>query len=127
MNDSSDNGTFHYGCLIQVRDLEAVRLFYEKTLDLGTPILDSNFWVEFALPGNGILVLEQNSAVATEVNKQDVSCLIGIEHFELFMKTLETRDVKTVRPARTIPGRKTATLRDPEGNLVTLYSRVVDE
>ena len=42
-----------YGCLVRVSDINRVRSFYRDTLELGDPIIDSNFWLEFHLPGTG--------------------------------------------------------------------------
>ncbi len=121
------NGSqLHYGCLVRVSDINRVRTFYRDILELGDPIVDSNFWLEFALPGNGVLIVEQSNGVTPGDNRQDVSCVIGIDHFELRLKTMEARAVKPIRPSREIPGRKTATICDPEGNLITLYSRADD-
>jgi predicted enzyme related to lactoylglutathione lyase len=119
--DKPDN--LVYGCLIRVRDLAKVKTFYQDVLELGPPLVDSNFWVEFRLPGNGVLVLEQCSAVRPGESKQDVSCLIGVSGFEQRLKALTTHQVRLHRPPRPLPGRQTATVTDPEGNLVTLYSR----
>lgn len=120
---AGENGGLLYGCLVKVRDLGKVKPFYQDVLELGEPLVDSNFWVEFRLPGNGLLVLEQSSVVRPGENKQDVSCLLGVSQFDQRLRALEERHIRPVRPAQTLPGRKTATLVDPEGNLVTLYSR----
>ena len=38
-----------FGVVVRVRNLELCRAFYRDVLDLWTPLLDSNFWVEFRL------------------------------------------------------------------------------
>jgi catechol-2,3-dioxygenase len=119
----SESDNLRYGCLLRVSDLNKVRTFYRDVLELGDPIVDSNFWLEFGLPGNGILAIEQCNTVCPDENRQDVSCLIEVDHFELRMKTLEARSVKPIRPSRELPGLETATVSDPEGNMITLYSR----
>jgi catechol-2,3-dioxygenase len=121
--NSGDGGSLVYGCLVKARDLAKVKAFYQEVLELGAPLVDSNFWVEFRLPGNGVLVLEQSSAIRPGDNKQDVSCLIGVSELAPRLKALEARNVRPQRPSQSLPGRQTATIVDPEGNLVTLYSR----
>ncbi len=118
-----NNGIF-YGCLLKVKDIAKVKAFYRDILELVQPLVDSNFWVEFQLPGNGILVLEQSSSVVPGKNRQDVSCLIVVDDLELRLKALESRKVKPIRSGVEVPGCKTATVTDPEGNLITLYSRI---
>jgi hypothetical protein len=42
-----------YGIALKVRNLELTRSFYRDVLELGAPVIDSNFWVEFRL-GDGV-------------------------------------------------------------------------
>jgi len=42
-----------YGIIIRTSDIKASRRFYMNVLMLGEPVLDSNFWLEFALPDDG--------------------------------------------------------------------------
>lgn len=120
----TDNTELNYGCLIRVSDINRVRAFYRDILELGDPLIDSNFWLEFNLPGNGILAIEQSSGVTPGENRQDVSCLIGVDELDKRLKELEGHAVTAIRPSREVPGRQTATICDPEGNLITLYRRV---
>ena len=36
-----------FGVIIKVNDLDLCRKFYRDVLNLGDPVLDSSFWVEF--------------------------------------------------------------------------------
>ena len=47
-----------YGIVVKVENLDLCRVFYRDILELGPPISDSNFWVEFRLQKDVSLVLE---------------------------------------------------------------------
>lgn len=120
------NGNLTYGCLVRVGDINRVRAFYRDTLELGDPIVDSNFWLEFKLPGAGILAIEQSNSALTNENRQDVSVLLQVDDIDTVVKKMKSKAVLPMLPAREIPGRTTVTVRDPEGNLITFYSHVSD-
>lgn len=48
-----------FGVVIKVKNLELCKAFYRDILDLGQPLMDSNFWVEFKLTPMGSLFLEK--------------------------------------------------------------------
>jgi len=47
------------GVVVKVENLDVARAFYRDVLDLGAPVMDSNFWVEFKIGDSASLVLEQ--------------------------------------------------------------------
>jgi hypothetical protein len=48
-----------HGLVIKVENMKVARIFYRDILNLGPPIMDSNFWVEFKLGSCASLILEQ--------------------------------------------------------------------
>ena len=52
--------TSMFGIVIKVNDLDNCRIFYRDILDLGEPLIDSSFVVQFALAENLNLTLEKN-------------------------------------------------------------------
>ena len=111
-----------YIALIQVTDLARIRAFYSKSLNLGAPIVDSNFWVEFEIPGSGTLILEHTKAThAGEGVRRGISWLMRTDDLAAKIKDLETHGVRPLRPPFGVPGKECATFADPEGNLFTLY------
>ena len=48
-----------HGVVVKVENMKASRSFYRDVLNLGPPIMDSNFWVEFKLGSSASLILEQ--------------------------------------------------------------------
>ena len=45
--------------VIKVKNLELCKAFYRDILDMGQPVLDSNFWVEFRISPEVSLYLEK--------------------------------------------------------------------
>ena len=110
-----------YGAVVPVRDLAGMRSFYRDVVQLGEPIMDSNFWVEFRLPGNGILVLEKRDSAKKPEEGQGLSWLMCVEKMATVVEHLEKHEVKPVRPDQEIPGVSCRSFLDPEGNPFTLY------
>lgn len=51
-----------FGVVIRTSDMQRCRFFFRNVLMLGEPELDSNFWLEFALPKGGYLFVEASPA-----------------------------------------------------------------
>lgn len=111
-----------FGVLIPVQELGKMKVFYRDILKLGDPVVDSNFWIEFTLPGNGLLILEQTSNTPKSKVKQGQSWLMAVDAFDDTVKRLDEQEVWRVRPPLEVPGYQCATYADPEGNLFTLYA-----
>ena len=47
-----------FGIVLRVRDLTKCRAFYRDVLDLGNPVIDSNFQSVFDLGGDSSLCLQ---------------------------------------------------------------------
>lgn len=113
-----------YGAVIMVQDVSRLKAFYRDIVQLGNPTVDSNFWVEFGLPGNGVLALSEDSSQKETEPKQGqtTSWLLEVDEFDAKLEELQGNDVKLIRPPIELPGRKAATFADPEGNLFTIYA-----
>lgn len=119
----ASQGALTYGIVIRVQDLQALKDFYRDTVALGNPIADSNVWVEFLLPGSGILVLEHiTQAQPSEPSAQRLAWLLNVKDFDSEVQRLQQCEVSLVHPPLEVPGRKTATFADPEGNPFTICS-----
>ena len=113
-----------YTVLLQVRDLLTVKTFYQHTLKLEKPIVDSSFWVEFAVPNVGVLVLQQTNIVAENGGpRHGISWLLPVEKLEAKLDEMNGLGILPLRPPIEIPGRRSITFSDPEGNLFTFYSQ----
>ncbi len=110
------------GVLLQVREIAKVRSFYRDVLDIGDPVLDSTYYVEFSLPGGGLLILQQCD-YAVEDTCGDTAWLLFTDHPEPIVQRLEAKGIVPMQPTRGVPGRKCFTYSDPEGNLFTIFTR----
>lgn len=126
LSQKQQNASRHYGVIIQVHDLAQVKAFYQDTLKLAGPTVDSTFWVEFALPGNGIVALEKCENVVPTARKREISWMLHVDDFEAKVKDLRDCNVPEVRPSLDIPGKCCHTFADPEGNPFTVYADVPD-
>ena len=111
-----------HGCHLKVNNINSLKVFYRDIVGLGNPLVDSNFWVEFPLPQNGLLILEQVNNVIPEDNKQDVSCVLISDDFEAVLQRMKDNQISPIRPSIEIPGRDCVSISDPEFNVITLLS-----
>ena len=122
MDEAPQSPPSFYGAVVRVRDLVKLRAFYRDVVKLGAPVVDSNFWVEFRLPGGGVLALEHcPSAEPGGSGRGNVSWLLLAASFDELVKQLKDAAVPLARPPLEVPGRRCATYADPEGNPFTVY------
>ena len=106
-----------YGIALKVRNLELTRSFYRDVLELGAPVIDSNFWVEFKL-GEGVpLILEK--ALEDEVipdSSGRISWIFKTDEIEPVVARLKLFGYDPKCEAIERIGLKVYEFRDPEGN-----------
>ncbi len=105
------------GIVVKVSNLEISRAFYRDILQLGTPVMDSNFWVEFNLPCGTSLYLEKlDEMAASAAVKSRISWVYKVENPDALIERLSEYgyDSTTTREIRV--GYKLVKFYDPEGN-----------
>jgi predicted enzyme related to lactoylglutathione lyase len=105
-----------------VQEIGKMKAFYKDVLKLGEPVVDSNFWIEFRVCGNGVLILEQSGNVVKSKVKHGQSWLMPVADFNATVAHYKEMEVWQVRPPVEVPGYRTATYADPEGNTFTIYA-----
>ncbi len=108
---------FLYGIAVKVRNLDLCRAFYRDVLDLGSPQLDSNFWVEFKLGEGASLTLErilEDEELPDPVGR--ISWLFKTEELESVLARLRKFGYEPKHEAQDRIGVKVYEFRDPEGN-----------
>ncbi len=116
-----------YGAIIRVRDLHRARVFYSDVLGLGTPAVDSNFWIEYEpAPGRPVLALEQSgSAVGSEPGR--VSWCLEVDDLSAREERLRQHGVR-MHGVRDLPtGRRVLFFLDPEQNPLALITRQMEQ
>ena len=106
-----------YGIVVKVRNLDLARSFYRDVLDLGSPLMDSNFWVEFRLADGIPLILEK--ALEDEALPESCGRISWIFKTASIEPVVERLKLFGYEPKREIferIGLKVYEFRDPEGN-----------
>ena len=115
-----------FGVVVRVRNLELCRAFYRDVLDLGTSLLDSNFWVEFRL-GSSRLCLEKIEWEDESAPKEDqggessssssgISWILMVKDLEDFANRIAAYGYAAESKACDSFGFSLLRFRDPEGN-----------
>lgn len=107
-----------YSLVLRVRDIGKCRAFYRDTLALGTPVLDSPFWVEFQMCDGGKLCLEAIDP-KTVLARQDSSPVWMMEADEELTEQLASFRLPQQKTPE-IMGYSVTAFRDPEGNVFYL-------
>ena len=109
-----------YNLVLRVRDLQKCRTFYKEKLLLGSPVLDSPFWVEFQMCSGGKLCLE-HADPATEISADNNGPVWMMEADEDLVEQLTASGY--LLPEQKTPqilGYSVKAFRDPEGNIFYL-------
>ncbi len=106
------------GVVIQLKDLDAGRVFYRDTLGLGEPCFDSSFAVEFLLEDGFLVRLEKSSADYFEPAASPQSWFFSCSCTEELRRKLAEQDIE-LHPANR-SGRDFLLLSDPEGNQILI-------
>ena len=106
-----------YGVIIKVANLNACRSFYRDILDLGAPVMDSNFWVEFKINGSSSLILEQ-AAQGEKLShaRGRLSWLCTVNNIKEILARLEQSGHEPLAEEEEHCGIKIHKYCDPEGN-----------
>ncbi len=119
MKDTGQHDARFYGAILRVADLAACRAFYAEVIGLGSPVVDSSFWVEFqVVPGQMVLALQQAPVAGPDATEQarNVAWCLETADVEAFVRRLGRDNVHPLRTERSPHGRRTLTFLDPEGN-----------
>jgi len=112
-----------YGVIIKVESLDVCRSFYRDVLELGAPVVDSNFWVEFKLQEEVGLILEQAAkGEKLPVGRGRISWLYQVEDIDQLIARLKEHGYEPLKEEQERLGYRVYMYCDPEGNPFYLYS-----
>ena len=115
-----------FAVIIKVKNLDICRSFYRDILDLGEPVLDSNFWVEFKLPCSFTLVLEKvDRKGSTDGDNMVWGC--QIENIDLIKSRLDEYGYHIRLEKAHRIGVDFYICHDPEGNAFYMLSRQYED
>ena len=117
-----------YGAVVAVHDLDRCRAFYEHVLALGQPVVDSNFWVEFEIvPDQMVLALKKVGLMDQHEQPERQNQCAGSVTWCLQVQDLAAIQTRLLhhecypQAASILPnGMEALTFHDPEGNPFTI-------
>ena len=111
-----------FGIIIKVKNIDICRSFYRDILELGAPVMDSNFWVEFKLPCSFTLVLEKvDRKGSTDGDNMVWGC--QIDNIDLIKSRLDEYGYHIRLEKAHRIGVDFYICHDPEGNAFYMLSR----
>ncbi len=104
------------GILIKVRDLDGCRWFYREVLQLGEPVIDSTFAVEFFGPPR--VRLEKSAAAYLDPATSPLTLTLDADELGPLLRRLDDAGIDTEEVLR--PGGRFLRCLDPDGNPVLI-------
>lgn len=105
------------GIVVKVENLNASRSFYRDVLNLGPPVMDSNFWVEFSLGSCDSIILEQvDPTEKLSVSRGRIAWLCETNDFDITVDNLSRNGFEPISDESERVGVKVRLYADPEGN-----------
>ncbi len=107
---------------IYVVDMPLMRQFYEKTLGLGTPIVETDMWVEYEMEGANLALHQGDEKVLSKANPTYNTVKFSLETDDIaqFCSELMAKGVMFTFEPRKDFGSMLAEFKDPESNLIRL-------
>ena len=106
-----------HGVVVKIENMQISRAFYRDILNLGPPIMDSNFWVEFKLGNCTSLILEQvPSTEKLSVSRGRMAWLCETSDYESTVESLSANGFEPISDETERIGVKVRLYSDPEGN-----------
>jgi len=109
------------------QDIAKMRAFYEAAFDLGKPVVDSKWWVEYAFGHGSHLALHQAQGDKIEGTvrvKGTVRFSVDVTDIQKCAEKLKGLGAKFHYEPRAEYGFQLAEFEDPEGNVLRLYEKI---
>jgi len=116
--ESQAHVTSLLGVVVKVENLTVARAFYRDVLELGPPVMDSTFWVEFKIGESASLFLEQAQPGEKLVpTKGRIAWICETKNIDTVIKNLEEVGHDPIEGDKSEKvGFNVLKYRDPEGN-----------
>lgn len=112
---------------LYTQDLAKLRAFYEAAFDLGKPVVDAKWWVEYAIGAGAHLALQQTEPerlVGVDRKKNTIKFSVDVSGIHKFTEKLKGLGAKFHYEPRKDYGFYLAEFEDPEGNVLRLYEKI---
>lgn len=111
-----------FGVIIKVNNIDICRNFYRNVLNLGDPVSDSSFFVEFQINDNFFLMLEKTDARFLEHESSAVSWSCEVKSITDVSYNARLHGYQLNMNKRTHEGEVLYRCQDPEKNIFYLFS-----
>ena len=107
---------------IYTQDMRNMRDFYSKILELGKPVVDTETWIEFDLPGCHLALHKGNEQILEQNHESQpkVKFSMEVENIEQVCVDLQAKNIKFTFGPKKDFGATLAEFLDPEGNPLRL-------
>ncbi len=111
-----------FGVIIKVNNIDLCRNFYLNVLNLGTPVTDSSFCVEFQINNSFFLMLEKTEARFLEHESSATSWTCKVDKIDDVLYRSRLHGYKLDMTKRTHEGEVLYRCQDPEKNIFYIFS-----
>lgn len=116
----------NFSLVLRVKDLQKCREFYRDVLQLGSPVLDTPFWVEFQMCETGKLCLESCGEQSRETNAPSSAVWMMEAEEELAEQLTAAGYREQEQKTVSVDGYPVTAFHDPEGNIFYLTVKNTD-
>jgi predicted enzyme related to lactoylglutathione lyase len=112
---------------LYVQDLAKQRKFYEQAFDLGKPVIDAKWWVEYAAGDGSHFALQQGDPARFEGvqrAKNTIKFSFDVTDIHKMTERLKKLGARFHYEPRQEYGFWLAEFEDPEGNVLRLYQKI---
>ena len=110
----------NFSLVLRVKDLQKCRTFYRDVLLLGSPVLDTPFWVEFQMCESGKLCLESRGELPGETGVPSAPVWMMDADEELLEQLTAAGYREQEQKTASVEGYPVTAFHDPEGNIFYL-------
>ena len=111
-----------FGAIIKVNNIDLCRNFYRNVLDLGDPVIDSSFGVEFQINNDFFLMLEKTDARFLEHESSATSWCCRVDNIKEVHYRSRFHGYKLNMEKRLHEGEVLYRCQDPEKNTFYIFS-----
>lgn len=103
---------------IYVQDMKKMRDFYSGVLELGKPVVETETWIEFDLPGCHLALHKGDPSMLeqSQSSQSKVKFSMEVEDIEKVCEELKSKNLKFTFGPKKDFGATLAEFLDPEGN-----------
>lgn len=116
-----------FGVIIKVNNIDLCRNFYRNVLNLGNPVIDSSFVVEFQINNDFFLMLEKTDARFLEHESSATSWSCRVDNINELLYRSRLHGYKLNMEKRSHEGEILYRCQDPEKNIFYIFNNAPED